>query len=310
MKSHSTHEIATDENFNEERYLAANPDVKASGISAWRHFNKAGRSEGRKQFSIDARDRSSKYRRFKHVLKEPYDEIDAGIFPLSTSSAIFDIENYSSESANNTHAWFEEEIKANPDNIYLDLGCGLRNRLFDNCLYLEVYNSASADLIVEPNCSYPIRSNSFDGIGCFTVLEHTRQPWLVVSEIYRMLKPGGKAYIDWPFLQPVHGYPSHYFNATREGLKSIFSDNGFNIELCETQDHHTVSYTIRWVLRAMAEGLPEGRTRRAFERMTVRELMELEPDSLKWSQLIKNLGEKTIEEIACGNFLLAVKPSI
>lgn len=42
-------EIATDENFNSDGYLAANPDVKATGISARLHFDLHGRREGRVQ---------------------------------------------------------------------------------------------------------------------------------------------------------------------------------------------------------------------------------------------------------------------
>ncbi|SEP42006.1 Methyltransferase domain-containing protein [Methylobacterium sp. UNC300MFChir4.1] len=308
MKFHPTHEIVTDENFNEARYLAANPDVKISGVQAWFHFDKAGRKERRKQLAIDTRDRALKYKRFRHVLQKPHGDDPEASFPIVTSDNLYNIDNYAGESTNNSHAWFDEEIISNPKKNYLDLGCGLRDRTFDNCLYLEVYNSISADLVVAPCCPYPIRNDSFDGIGCFTVLEHTRQPWRVVSEIYRILKPGGKAFIDWPFLQPVHGYPSHYFNATREGLKTLFSDNGFIIEICETQNHNTISYTISWILRTMCAGLPEGRTRRAFEGMTIRELIELEPDSPKWNQFISVLDDKKIEELACGNFLLAAKP--
>lgn len=135
------------------------------------------------------------------------------------------------ESANPGFGPFDAEMKANPDKLYMDLGCGRREEKLDNCLYLEVYPSVSADFVVEPNCLYPIRSGSLDGIGCFAVLEHCRKPWQVVAEITRMLKPGGKAFIDWRFLQPVHGFPSHFFNTTREGLRSIFEDNGLAVEV-------------------------------------------------------------------------------
>ncbi|WP_374701334.1 class I SAM-dependent methyltransferase [Methylobacterium sp. B1] len=137
----------------------------------------------------------------------------------------------------------------------MDLGCGRRAVTLDNVLYVEVYPSVSADLIVEPNCRYPIRDASLRGIGCFAVLEHTRKPWLVVQEMRRMLKPGGQVFIDWPFLQPVHGYPSHFFNATREGLTSIFEDEGFSVDLAFTGAHQTAAYSIQWLLGRFAHNL-------------------------------------------------------
>jgi GSCFA family/Polysaccharide biosynthesis enzyme WcbI len=44
-------ELSTDENFNAEGYLAANPDVKAAGMPARLHFELHGRREGRSQFA-------------------------------------------------------------------------------------------------------------------------------------------------------------------------------------------------------------------------------------------------------------------
>jgi hypothetical protein len=52
----------------------------------------------------------------------------------------------------------------------------------------------------------------------------------------RVLKPGGKAYTLCAFLQPLHGYPDHYFNATESGLARLFSDD-FEIEVAGPSRH-------------------------------------------------------------------------
>ena len=222
-------EIVTEDNFDPEAYLLANPDVLDAGLDPRRHYEEYGRHEERRQLSSEGFSRRHKYARFRHLLAPPYDAQASETFPIVTSTAHFDLSSYAKESANPGFGPFDEVLAANPDKFYMDLGCGFRDKTFHNCLYLEVYNSRTADLIVEPNCLYPIRSGSLDGIGCFAVLEHTRKPWQVVGEMRRMLKPGGMVFIDWPFLQPVHGYPSHFFNATREGLRSVFEDNGFDV---------------------------------------------------------------------------------
>jgi SAM-dependent methyltransferase len=300
-------EIATDENFDEAAYLAANPDVEASGIPARFHFEKVGRSEGRKQFTPDRGERASKYHRLRHALASPYGDDPVGTFPIVTGTAHHDLSSYPRESANPSYASFDRAIASDPDGLYLDLGCGFRERTFDNCIYVEVYNSRSADLIVEPNCLYPIRDSVLNGIGCFAVLEHTRKPWQVVQEMRRMLKPGGRVFIDWPFLQPVHGYPSHFFNATREGLSSIFEDEGFSVDLCFTDVNQTAAYTINWILGAMAARLPAGRIRKDFLRMRVCDLIALDRNGPEWRGFVEALDEAAKEELACGNFLIATK---
>jgi SAM-dependent methyltransferase len=300
-------EIVTDDNLSEDGYLAANPDVKQSGFPARAHFELHGRSEQRRQYAGYPPERQVKYGRFRQLLTPPYDEHPSGKFPIVTGDTHHDLSNYANESANEAYSIWDHEIASNPEKFYLDLGCGYRKHTFQNCLYVEVYNSRSADLIVEPNCLYPIRDGVLDGIGCFAVLEHTRKPWLVVSEMCRMLKPGGKVFIDWPFLQPVHGYPSHFFNATREGLSSIFEDAGFTIETCKTEVNQTPAYTMRWILGVMAARLPEGPLREEFLSMPIRDLVALDPLGETWSKFLMALDSAAFSELACGNFLIGTK---
>lgn len=307
MQVKAAQEALTEHELSEVAYLVANPDGLNAGMAAREHLVQQGRTESREQLSGEALARVAKYARFRAVLAPSLDQ-PGRTFPIVCGRGHFDLSDYATESANPGFGPFEDEVINNPNGLYLDLGCGYRERTFPNCLYLEVYPSRSADLVVEPNCRYPIRSGSLDGIGCFAVLEHTRQPWLVVSEIQRMLRPGGRVFIDWPFLQPVHGYPSHFFNATREGLVSLFDDNGFSVEMCTTGAHQSPAYTIRWVLGAMAARLPEGELRLSFAQMTVGEVVALDVQGETWRRFLSALEPAAISELACGNILVASKP--
>jgi SAM-dependent methyltransferase len=300
-------ELVTDENLSEIGYLDANPDVRTGGFTARAHFELHGRLERRRQHVGYPTEREEKYERFKKLLIPPYDALANGKFPLIVGDAHHDLSNYASESANEAYSIWDHELASNPAKNYLDLGCGYRKHTFGNCLYVEVYNSRSADLIVEPNCTYPIRDSALDGIGCFAVLEHTRKPWLVVAEMQRMLKPGGKVFIDWPFLQPVHGYPSHFFNATREGLISIFEDAGFAVESCKTEVNQTPAYTMRWVVGAMAARLPANDLREEFLAMSIGDLIGLDPHGATWAKFLDGIDAAAFSELACGNFLIGTK---
>jgi SAM-dependent methyltransferase len=250
-----------------------------------------------------ALDRRSKLAKFAEHLTCP---VTSDTFPVFAGDQHFDLSQYESESTNLEFGPFATEIMANPEKLYLDLGCGRRDRTHDNCLYLEVYPSSTADLIVPATCDYPIKDETFDGIGCFAVMEHTRKPWMVAREIYRMLKPGGKIWIDWPFLQPVHGYPSHYFNATREGLRSIFVDVGFEVFEIGTWAHQKPDFSIAWPLGIFVQALPP-ETREKFMGLTVRELLAHAPRGELWNEFIDKLDDTTVMTLACGNCLVATK---
>lgn len=303
-------ELCTQDNFFDEGYLLANPDVRLAKVNPRRHFLEFGQYEGRRQFS-PAIFAGSDYRRekldfFRNVVTESALG-GADSFPVRVGHGIYSLDAYDSEPANDDFGPFVEECDANPEGKYLDLGAGLRKRLRKNCLYLEVYPSLTADLVVSPDLPYPIESESLDGIGCFAVLEHVRQPWAVVKEMHRCLRPGGKVYIDYPFLQPLHGYPSHYFNATREGLRSLFEDTGFDIERVETYPFQGPDYTISWVLGKFIRDFPDDAIREELLDMKVRELIEIVPGGERWRSFLSVVPDSTISEFACGNCLIGTK---
>ncbi len=188
----------------------------------------------------------------------------------------------------------------------MDLGCGFRRDIYENCLYVEVYPSLTADLIMQPACRYPIASGSLDGIGCFAVLEHVEEPWVVAAELRRMLKPGGLIFIDWPFLQPVHGYPSHYYNATRFGLERMFAD-GFETLLLDTLPNQTPDHTISWILREFSAMLEHDDVRAMFRGKTVAELIGEAPDGEFWRRVLAATPDRSKLTFACGNSLIARK---
>lgn len=309
-------EYTTEANFRVEDYIKANSDIAAyvaGGGDARKHFETHGRFEKRRQITRQFAEEYAvysveKFARLRHVLQLGSDwsfPLGDDRFPVLAPGGTFSMADYSAESAGGTFGEFRADIAENPDAIFLDLGAGLRNEVFLNCLYLEVYPSATTDIIAAAHGRYPIADSSLDGIGCFAVLEHVFDPWFVADEIHRMLKPGGKLYVDWPFLQPVHGYPSHFYNATREGLRSLF-EAGFEIGTCDTQSWQDPAFTIHWILNAALTGLPEAE-REKVKAMQVGELIEGAPSDPFWRELMLKLDPHTTEQLACGNLLRARK---
>jgi len=308
-------EKATPDNLFPKGYLAANPDlIRAFGQdekAAVAHFAKYGRAEGRSQLTpdyfawrADAAEQRARYVRFRDCLLAP--PPDATQFPIQVGARFESLENYEAESANETSSEFAAALAADPDGRYIDVGAGLRNRIFRNCLYVEVYPSHTTDVVIEPTCLLPFRDASFDGVGCFAVLEHVREPWTMAREFARILRPGGRVFIDWPFLQPVHGFPSHYYNATQEGLRAMF-ERDFDIAVLHTGAHQGPDFTVEWILSSLLRDITDAAVRARVERMTVGELAAQPPQSELWRDILARLRPADLAKLSCGNSLVAIR---
>lgn len=79
----------------------------------------------------------------------------------------------------------------------------------------------------------PFEEGSFDTVISTQVLEHVAKPWVMIDEIYRVLKNGGICALSCPFLAPYHPDPKDYFRYTKDGLRSLFQNAGFEVVECE-----------------------------------------------------------------------------
>ncbi len=79
----------------------------------------------------------------------------------------------------------------------------------------------------------PLRKESVDHVLCMVVLEHTRNPHLVLAEIARVLKSRGSLHMVIPFLWEEHQAPHDYFRFTRYGARLLFESLPLRIEVLE-----------------------------------------------------------------------------
>jgi len=74
------------------------------------------------------------------------------------------------------------------------------------------------------------QANTFDLVYFLAVLEHLYAPWLMPSQISRILKLGGMTFHETHFSFGSHERPWHFFQFSDMGLKSLFnSDFGFEV---------------------------------------------------------------------------------
>ena len=105
--------------------------------------------------------------------------------------------------------------------------------------------------IEEPN-------NTYDLIICYHVLEHINKDLKAMSELFRILKPGGKVYIQTPFKEGViyenpditkpeerlehFGQDDHVRIYSAEGLIERLQSVGFNTKLLSFKEEENNHY--------------------------------------------------------------------
>jgi ubiquinone/menaquinone biosynthesis C-methylase UbiE len=137
--------------------------------------------------------------------------------------------------------FFEESIRKifRENKRVIDIGGGLRlsksNRHDASRAWLTQYMDKVDYKVIDKVADYnpdivgdihdlPFSDNSLDAIICMAVIEHVEDPKRAVEEIYRVLKPGGYAFISAPFLfyyHPLNGYYGDFFRFTVEGMKYL-----------------------------------------------------------------------------------------
>ncbi len=104
-------------------------------------------------------------------------------------------------------------------NLYIG-GAGTKT---DGYVNLDLVPLAGVDVAADAQY-LPFRCDLFTRVECDAVLEHVRDPVLVMREIERVLAPGGFAHLVAPFCHPLHEYPADYRRFTPQALELLAGD--------------------------------------------------------------------------------------
>lgn len=121
-----------------------------------------------------------------------------------------------------------------------DLGCGkapLLGAYRAHCSSIvladwanSLHENSLLDVIIDMNVPLTeFADGSFDVVLLSDVLEHIREPALLISEISRILRPGGRLLLNVPFLYQVHEAPHDYYRYTRYALEQFATQSGLEV---------------------------------------------------------------------------------
>lgn len=106
--------------------------------------------------------------------------------------------------------------------VTVELGSGSR-RLRRDVLNVDLFPSPNVDIVADI-AHAPLKTGCADHVILDSVIEHVPDPASVIAEARRILKPGGRIFINVPFMLPYHGYPGHYQNFARDGLRHLLRE--------------------------------------------------------------------------------------
>jgi SAM-dependent methyltransferase len=193
--------------------------------------------------------------------------------------------------------------------LILELGAGREVTTAPNIVRTDafVFSAEHLDVVADAH-ALPFADATFDFVFSLAVFEHLHSPWIAAQEITRVLRPGGRVFTLCAFMQPLHGYPDHYFNATESGLRRLFSE-GFDIERCGPSrlSSHRESAIPLYRMREMAEAhgraiSTDWRTRwrrRRFERALTTA-----------SHKVQQLGDRLLEAPEAYEVWRTIAPSV
>jgi SAM-dependent methyltransferase len=73
----------------------------------------------------------------------------------------------------------------------------------------------------------PLDDGGLDAIMSTQMLEHVPEPWLVIEEFFRVLRPGGRLWLTAPMVWYLHEEPYDYYRYTAHGLRFLLERAGF-----------------------------------------------------------------------------------
>jgi SAM-dependent methyltransferase len=106
-------------------------------------------------------------------------------------------------------------------------GESVARKKFDRAIYIgfDYYPGANVDVVGDAHklSSYFKTEDKFDIIYSSACFEHFAMPWIVATEIAKLLKVGGLVFIETHFSYSSHERPWHFFQFSDMALRVLFS---------------------------------------------------------------------------------------
>lgn len=96
-----------------------------------------------------------------------------------------------------------------------------RRKLYSDAIGVDMLDGDGVDVVrdLEQDVS---DMGKFDHVECISVLEHSRQPWILAKNIGKLMNHGATLFLSVPFVWRYHGYPNDYWRFSADGVRALF----------------------------------------------------------------------------------------
>ncbi|MDB5682578.1 MAG: hypothetical protein JWM75_276 [Sphingomonas bacterium] len=167
---------------------------------------------------------------------------------------------------NSSRTWLDRENEAfaagvAPGSLVLDAGAGdqIYKKFFAHC----TYEAADFEKVDKPYArstyvcdlaAIPVEDARFDAIAFNQVMEHLPRPLDALTELNRVLKPGGTMICTAPLQFEEHEQPYDFYRYTQFGWRHLLGAAGFEIERLDWMEG--LFGSIGYQLETAAKNLP------------------------------------------------------
>lgn len=136
------------------------------------------------------------------------------------------------------YAFLEKELHGlSKDKVLIDIGAGQSDfRNLTNQFKLtavDFYPYPGVSVVCDIGDKLPFANAIADIVLITNVLEHVREPNVLLSECHRILKPGGIVIGTVPFMIQIHQRPYDFYRYTEMNLSYLFSKHQFKNAVIE-----------------------------------------------------------------------------
>lgn len=96
----------------------------------------------------------------------------------------------------------------------------------------DLEEGPGVDLVLEEPYSLPLQDSSVDVVLSGQMLEHCPHCWRIFTEVARILKPGGLAFMIAPSAGPVHRYPVDCYRFYPDAYDALAEWGGLRVVHC------------------------------------------------------------------------------
>ncbi len=108
----------------------------------------------------------------------------------------------------------------------LNVGSG-DTRIGPGFVGVDVARTPSTDVLADAR-ALPFSPRAFGVVVSQEMVEHVDDPFAVVREMARVLIPGGRLYLQAPFVIGYHPGPEDYWRFTRAGMRRLLTQAGLD----------------------------------------------------------------------------------